>query len=303
MAKTRNKRIEVIMNPASGQGQPNLRLFNRYFRKAGYTWGLSITNAAGDAAKFAKKLSKTADIIVVYGGDGTVVEVASGMIGSSTPLGIIPGGTGNVVSVELGIPSNQSDACELIVGKAPSAVTDVDIAKTPDGKFLLQAASFGLPAQMIQKADRKAKNKFGQLAYIVGAVAAIQNPVLSTYYIEVDGKKSESQGVACIICNAGNMGIAGVKLDSDVVMYDGKMDVFVLDSAEITSIFSIVSNIVNNNQVIPHIEHWKGTHIVVKTKPDQLAHIDGELYDSKVLDLKVIPQSIKIITPTIEVSQ
>ena len=84
------KRIQVIINPAAGQPQPVLHTLNQDFREAGVTWDVSITQEAGDGTRLARQaLDQGADVVVACGGDGTVMEVANGLVGSDVPLGIL----------------------------------------------------------------------------------------------------------------------------------------------------------------------------------------------------------------------
>ena len=95
-----SKRVQVIINPTAGQDQAILGTLNRVFHDADITWDVSITNKAGDARRFARAAVEAGvDIVAAYGGDGTVMEVATGLIGSTVPLAIFPGGTANVMSL------------------------------------------------------------------------------------------------------------------------------------------------------------------------------------------------------------
>ncbi|WKZ29933.1 MAG: diacylglycerol kinase family lipid kinase [Candidatus Dojkabacteria bacterium] len=292
----KNKHIEVIVNPASGQKVLNLRVLNAVFKKYKYDWDVSITNRAGDAAKFAKKASKRGSIVVAYGGDGTVKEVAGGLVGTNALMGIIPGGTGNVMSIELGISADQREAAEIIA-KPEINTRKIDVGLTEDKEYFVLHAAMGLSAQMIHNAPRSAKNNLGQLAYVFGAFAAIQSPIESTYQLEIDGKKSEAKGVTCIICNAGSIGLPGLKMDEDVLIDDGKLDVFIIDSAELGALVDVAKNLLQKNMGVPHLEHWKGSKIVVTATPKQPGQLDGEVYTKKRIAISVIPQAVNIIVP------
>ncbi len=77
------KRIYVVINPASGQPKPVLHTLNSVFRAADVDWDVSITKESGDGQRFAKEaLATGADVVAAFGGDGTVMEVASALMGS-----------------------------------------------------------------------------------------------------------------------------------------------------------------------------------------------------------------------------
>ncbi len=108
------KYIHVVINPASGQPEPVLSTLNSVFYPAGIKWDVSITAASGDAKRFAEEaVARGADLVAAYGGDGTQMEVAQGLRGSDVPMVILPGGTANLLSVELGIPKELAQAAQL----------------------------------------------------------------------------------------------------------------------------------------------------------------------------------------------
>lgn len=101
------KKLAIIVNPASGQGSNVLDIFNEVFTKANIDWNVFVTKKSGDAYKYTKEaLAQNYDVVAVYGGDGTIREVASALISTSTLMAILPGGTANVFSVELKIRVN-----------------------------------------------------------------------------------------------------------------------------------------------------------------------------------------------------
>src|ERR1051325_9730109 len=98
------KRIYVVINPAAGQDRPVLAILNRAFRAAELDWDVGVTKVEGDAARLARAAVEAGyDVVAALGGDGTVMEVAGSLAGTEVPLAILPGGTANVMSVELGI--------------------------------------------------------------------------------------------------------------------------------------------------------------------------------------------------------
>src|SRR5262249_1448703 len=98
---------------------------------------------------------------------------ASGLIGSQVPLAILPGGTANVMSVELGIPNDLMQACALVSGEE-RAFRQVDMGQVNDHTFLLRAG-VGFEADRVQGASRELKDRIGSLAYTVSALQALAN--------------------------------------------------------------------------------------------------------------------------------
>src|SRR5512139_1023660 len=155
-------RIHVIINPAAGHDEPILNVLNDVFHPAGVEWDISITHKFGDATRLAKEaVEMGVDLVAGYGGDGTQMEVANGLLGSGIPLAILPGGTGNAMARDLNIPINLKQAAELIVFSSKRRA--VDLARIGDRVFMLRAYA-GVKSQ--DAASREDKDKLGQLAYI-----------------------------------------------------------------------------------------------------------------------------------------
>jgi len=111
----RIKNLHIIINPAAGIGESILPIINASMKEAGIKWEASITHQAGDAIRIAKAAVKEGiDALAVYGGDGTLMEAISGLMKSGIPLLILPGGSANVMAIELGIPTDLKEACMLL---------------------------------------------------------------------------------------------------------------------------------------------------------------------------------------------
>jgi diacylglycerol kinase (ATP) len=291
-----HKRLRVILNPASGQNEPELKIFNRTFKEAGYDWDVRITQQAGDGTRLAKEaIADGVDIIAVYGGDGSVMEVAAGMVDSNIPLGIIPGGTGNVISIELGIPRDTATACALIVSKSQN-LRNVDLGMAGDVGFMLRTG-IGLEATVTKSADRDAKDRYGIFAYVISAVQALAEPDIVHYHLTIDGKEIDSEGLSCVVANSGSLGVAGLAFSSGVNVSDGLLDIFIIRKADLISLFSLAASVIGGNENSENMPHWTGKEINIVANPVQEVQADGELIGESPVHIRVLPQAIKVIVP------
>src|SRR6185503_16014150 len=97
--KTKTQTIQIIINPAAGKLEPILPIINTVLKDSGIDWEVLVTKKANDARDFAKDaVKKGVDAVAAYGGDGTLMEVISGMMGSDIPLVILPGGSANILA-------------------------------------------------------------------------------------------------------------------------------------------------------------------------------------------------------------
>jgi diacylglycerol kinase family enzyme len=99
------KRVQIIINPAAGKDNTILNTINAVFSGSDIEWDARITHKFGDATRLTKEaVANGADLVAGYGGDGTQLEVANGLVGSAVPMAILPGGTGNAMAFELNVP-------------------------------------------------------------------------------------------------------------------------------------------------------------------------------------------------------
>ncbi len=228
----------MIINPAAGVGRPILQALNAGLKDTGIEWDVSITHKAGDAERLAKEaVEDGADIVGVHGGDGSVMEVASALRGTSTPMAIFPGGTANVMSVELGIPSTDIEASIDFIAKGNYTTRLIDMGRVNDRLFLLRIG-IGLEADMMKSADQEIKNRFGMLAYAFSALNEMRNLTPTLYRVRVDGELHEIEGISCMIANSGNVAIGGLTLSKKIDISDGALDVVIFRRADLAAMIT-----------------------------------------------------------------
>lgn len=263
------KRVHVIVNPASGLERPVLHALNRAFHPAGIDWDVFVTKRDGDAHRYAEQaLAAGVDVVAVYGGDGSVMEVASALIGKETPLAILPGGTANVVATELGIPSDLAAAAALIC-REPSHARAMDVGQVGDDYFLCRVG-MGFEAQMVQGADRGLKDQVGSLAYFVSAMQALAEPDVARYRLTLDGQTVEVEALTCILANAGSFGAVPLSLAPDIDVSDGLLDV---------------------------LRRWRAREVSVAVDPEHVVQLDGEVWGKTPITARVLPGAVRVLVP------
>jgi diacylglycerol kinase (ATP) len=290
--------IHIIINPAAGEEEAVLPFINASMKEAGITWEAFITHEAGDGIKFARAaVKKGVDALAVYGGDGTIIEAISGMIGSEIPLVILPGGSANVVATELGIPKDFKEACALLT-HGPLETKTIDVGQF-DEHYFITGISIGFGADLVKGADRETKNKIGILAYFLSAAAALKKTKKTVYHLNIDGQEYKLQGLTCIITNTGNLGFTKISLDKHIDVCDGFLDVVILRKANLGLLKHIVITLLKRER--PHnlelVQHWQGKDISVSSTPRQTIQCDGEVLEEMPLHINIIPGAIKVLVP------
>lgn len=285
--------VIVIINPASGQDRPMLGVMNRAFHNAGINWDVRITKEAGDAQRFAQEaVAAGVDAVGVYGGDGTVMEVANGLFGSDVPLAIFPGGTANVMSVELGIPNDLTEATALVCGEN-SYVRQVDVGRIRDRSFLLRIG-IGFEADVINKTERDAKNRMGTLAYLLSGLQTLGERKIARYRLTLDGEEVEAEGVSLMIANSGNMGMTNLSFAKNIDVSDGLLDVVIIRDTDVGSLLQVAASAVGLSDPLPH---WQARTVKVESDPAQHVICDGEPMDDTPVEATVLPRALRVIVP------
>jgi len=288
-------KIHVVINPASGQPQSVLNTLNSIFHPAGIEWDISITKKSGDAERFARQAAASGvDVVAAYGGDGTVMEVARGLFGTQTPLAILPGGTANLMSVELGIPKNLAQAA-AVAANPNSRIRKVDAGMFGETHFLLRVG-MGFAARKVEIADRDLKDRYGIMAYSIGALKALTHSEKAHYRITLDGHSYETTGSSCLVDNAGNIGFAGIgsKL---IQVDDGLLDVIVVRDAHIRSFIAVGAALGGAQPNPEYIDHWQAREIYIEADPPQPVQVDGEMMGETPVSISVQPGLVGVLAP------
>lgn len=297
-----SKHIHIVANPASGQNEPILNTINDVFHPAGVTWSVSVTNKDGDGTRQARQaVEDGADIVVAYGGDGTVMEVVNGLMGSAVPLGILPGGTGNVLSIEVGVPQTLVQATKLLISEG-STVRRIDAGQCDadgweESRYFLLRVATGFDAQRINLTDRELRDRFGRMAYFVGALQAIPESTAVQYTFTLDGEQVQVEGFTCLVANAGNMGIEGLSLAPNIDIGDGLLDVISINDLDFNSLSAAIKSITNQEPEPQHFRHWRVREVAITSDPAQPVVGDGEKWGETPVTIKVLPEAIGVIAP------
>lgn len=292
--------VQVIVNPAAGTEDPILAELNRAFKEGGQEWEISITKQAGDARRFAQEAAQAGvDLVIACGGDGTVMETASGLRGTGVPLAILPQGTANVLSLELGIPDALTEALALITGGA-NTLRNVDMATVNDHEFILRVG-IGMEARMILETEREAKNRLGNLAYVISGLSQLTNMENAAYTIRLDGQEIVEEGVTLFIANSMNMGLSGAQLVTTANVSDGLLDVVLIRRGNIPALVSIAASTLLNRADTPEpILQWQAREVYVRAEPQQPAEVDGEEIVAVEFHAKILPKAVSVLCPVPE---
>lgn len=308
--------IHVIINPASGNNEPMLNTINDVFAEYDIKWEALVTHGAGDATELARRaVADGCDLVASYGGDGTLMEVVNGLMGTKMPIGILPGGTGNTVAADLGIPPNLADALRLLA--TSEARRKLDVGEI-NGRYFLLRAYTGIGDD--HNASRELKDRLGVLAYPISGLRFLKEHPPATFRLTVDDQLIEETGIMCYVNNVAYS--RSPKLQDwlertflDVKLYtgdepesavapllqtidptDGLLDIVLLSQDPFT-LQAFKSFVVRSGEAQAAVHFIQGKHIRIEADPPQGLWIDGEECGTTPADIQIVPAAIEVVVP------
>ena len=284
--------IQVIANPASGKAEPVLAQLNHVFKDHSVDWQIDITHQKGDGAALARSaIEAGVDLIAAYGGDGTVGDIASGMIGSTIPLAILPGGTGNALAKGLAIPVPLQEAAEKIFSSKPQPI---DMGRANGQTFILRA-DMGLTTSTTRDASQESKERLGMLAYLAAAIQSLDDIQPVEFHLAIDGQLLDATGIACIITNHYELGGFGLKFSDSVRPDDGKLDAFIIH--DVGAVLALITAPLTQRDPDEVLDHYQGGKFRIEADTPQAFHLDGDPAGEMPVEIEVIPQAVQILVP------
>jgi YegS/Rv2252/BmrU family lipid kinase len=294
-------RALVIMNPVAGQYDPaeTRALLEQRFARAQVAYEIRETREAGDALRWAQQAAGDGfDLVLVSGGDGTVMEAMSGLIkgGGTVPLAQLPAGTANLLARALGIPTDQGEALETVFQGKPVRL-DVGYLPREDRYFALVAGA-GYDARLIGDASRELKNTLGFGAYVVTGLKNLFTLRPARIELEVDGRHLRLRAHTVLIINVGEIDAAKVALGPDIHPHDGKLDLMIMSSASLLGALRLALRILTRRfDDTQGLRYMSASRIRVSARPPLPTQLDGEQLGATPLEVEAVPEGALLIVP------
>ena len=288
------KNIHLIINPSAGRYEPILAYFKRALLNSYSKLYVHNARRKNDVFTIASRLANKSELIVIYGGDGSISAVATALYGTNAIMGIIPGGTANVFSKEVGIPQDTEDAIALLLNDLSKAIR-IDMGMVNGAPFILRV-NLGIMADMIIATDRKLKNSFGQLAYGITAVESIWKTEATPYKMIIDGEEINESGVALTITNAGNIGIGDFSLLPGIAVDDGFLDVILMHDTHFLSLMRVSGSTLFQT-ASDVLKHWRCKEVAIYMEKPTPYICDDTAKQAAFLSIKVVPGALRVLVP------
>lgn len=256
---------------------------------AGVVADIRMTTAQGHARALAQEcVASGCEVVVAMGGDGTVNEVAQGLLGSDVPLGIVPCGSGDGLAMGLKLPASWRRALQVVI---EGRTARMDVGYVNDRLFL-NVAGIGFDAAVGQVfATRK---KRGALGYVSKSFSLVWSYQALDYDIECDDARRSGRKFLIGFANAPEYG-NGAVLAPDADIRDGLLDVLIADGGSpFRQIWRARRLFWNQRAPAEGLERLK-TKAARVTGDRMVAHVDGEVFEaSGLLSIRVVPLALVI---------
>lgn len=286
----------IIFNPRAGSATDRKRVLSQLTQLDPIA--LRITRKAGDAEKWARAAVRTkCDYVVVAGGDGTLNGVVNGLgaEAKNVRIGIVPLGTGNDFARTLGLPFSIEQNIDIL-RSAKTRRIDLVRVKSKRARYFVNVSAGGFSGMVNEKMTSKIKRRWGPLAYIRGAAAAL--PKLHAYHTQIllDDDEQLSAELYNVVVANGRFVAGGLPIAPDADPSDGLLEVVLIPRLCATEIALLAAEIVLGKHLSSKATIFRrAKKISVRSRPGMWFNVDGESVGNAPAVFQILPRALNFI--------
>jgi YegS/Rv2252/BmrU family lipid kinase len=293
-----SRRLLLIVNPHAGRGihPAGIEQAVTGWKRAGIITEVRTTQRAGHALEMVKNESlESCDGICVYGGDGTLREVISGLLarqdGCCPPVGALPGGTGNSLLMHGG----DDDWCRAVAAIAQGATTPLDVARVilaTETTYCANLIGWSSAAQISATAERW--RWLGAARYSLAALWQIVRARPEHLVVTIDGERIEDDFLLVLACNT-RYGGRRMLIAPQARTDDGRLDLLLVRQASRRQMLQLFSRIYDGRHVeLPFVEVRTVCNLTVEQDRPAPITLDGDLGTSQRASIEVLPAALRL---------
>src|SRR3954447_20169847 len=271
----------LIANPmAARTARVGIDRVANTLRRGGWEVEVLATGGPGHARELAEYgVAQKVDIVAVFGGDGTTMQAAAALVGTEIPLGVIPGGTGNLLAGNLRIPASPARAARALVRSKPR-LFDLGRMERPSGaQYFAVACGAGYDARVMAATMAENKRRWGMGAYAATTLRLMSELRSNLHSITIDGVQYEVNAAMVLVANCGEVIPPFVRLGPGIAPDDGLLDVVVVRANNFSQSVRAVWDML---RIVPgalgeggYMAYARGREVRVETSPVQPVQLDG----------------------------
>ena len=281
-----------IINPISGGKKKDdvPELIEKHLDSSVFNATIVFSDGVSHARQIAKEAVDKFDLIVAVGGDGTINEVASSIVGSDAVLGIIPYGSGNGLARFLGISMSASTAIKTL----STGHTEVIDSGKLNGQPFFNMAGMGFDAHISEVFSHGKKR--GLFTYIKSSIEEIAKYKPQTYHFEIDGNAYKRKAFMLSFANSSQYG-NNAHISPHASVQDGLLDVCVIKKFPAWRLLEMgIRMLTKTSEGTGYVEIIRGKYIKVRRGCPGPVHLDGEpQITGTETEIEVVPNSLKVI--------
>lgn len=289
--------VSIVVNPVAGSGKakkigsPAAKMLEERGCNVEYV----ISKYPGHPMELSREaFKKGPDLIVAAGGDGTVSEVANSLVGTKTPLGILPFGRGNDISRSLNIPSDLEGAVKNLLS---GNIKTIDTGRVKD-RYFLGIGGAGFDGEVVNLTNRyRSLLPSPFLAYVMGMLVELAVFTPKVISLDIDGNKREFRAYMIMVGNGPQYG-GGMKALPGASLVDGELDVCVIKDISKIDFLNTFPKVYTGSHIYhPGVVMLKGKSITLSSESKLFVHADGELLGRLPATFEVMPVRLKVVAP------
>lgn len=298
-------KARLIYNPSAGlrTARDELNRAVDVLRGRGWEIELAETLRQGDATRLAYHAAQHAeriDVVIAVGGDGTVNEVANGLVDSQTVLGTLPLGTANVWALEMGLPLGDLQTCAQRLVDADVRTIDVGEVQMPGNapRVFVLWSGVGLDALITRHIEpqRAMKRRLGKLMFVLVGIREAWSYRGKRATLMLDGKRVRRRIIMALACNV-QLYAGLVHIAPNAQVDDGLLDVVVLKGTGFwATAWHLVRVVFGAHVRDPQVEIHRVSSITIAGK-NLPAHVDAEPIGFAPVAIRVRPRALRVLVP------
>lgn len=291
------KYIHFIVNPISGKGKHKItkKDLELFFPSESYKLVVEYSEYKKHAIALTRDaVAKKPDIIVACGGDGTIHEVASGLVNTDIVLGILPVGSGNGLASNLNIPKDFKKAVDTIKNGSYSAI---DVGMVNERHYFFSNMGIGIDAQIIRKYESMPTRNLS--SYVKASLLSALKYKPNKIKVDCNGQTFETTPMLFFISNSNEMGY-NMSLTPKASLQDGFLDFLVVPKLNIFEQMYFGALVLMNKTDTfkkANSQLIKEMNVEISNQNSTPMQLDGEYYDLKnnVFKISILQESLKVV--------